>query len=95
MPTLSFDTQPQAEAVQIALLRRAPAWRKLELVGQLNAALRTLLLSGLRQRHPQATPGELRRLLADLVLGPELAARVYGTQDTDGGAARCLLTPSQ
>ena len=52
--------------------------RKLELVGQLNAALQALLLSGLRQRHPQATSEELRRLLADLVLGPELAACVYG-----------------
>jgi len=29
-------------------------------------------------RHPQATPAELHRLLADLWLGPELAARVYG-----------------
>lgn len=78
MATLSLDTLPEAEAVQIALLRRAPAWRKLELVGQLNAALQALLLSGLRQRHPQATSEELRRLLADLVLGPELAACVYG-----------------
>jgi hypothetical protein len=34
-------------------------------------------LSGLRQRYPQATPEELRRL-ADLLLGPELAARAYG-----------------
>jgi hypothetical protein len=78
MSTLSPDTLPEAEAVQIALLRRAPAWRKLELVGQLNAAVQMLLLSGLRQRNPWATPQELRRLLADLVLGPELAACVYG-----------------
>lgn len=28
--------------------------------------------------HPQATPEILRRLLADMVLGPELAERVYG-----------------
>ena len=88
MSTLSPDTQPEAEAVQIALLRLAPAWRKLELVGQLNAAVRTLALSGLRQRYPQATPQELRRLLADLVLGPELAARVYGTRPKDLADAR-------
>jgi len=47
--------------VQIELLRQAPAWRKLDMVGQLNQTLRTLALSGLRQRHPQATPQELRR----------------------------------
>ena len=70
-------------AVQIALLRRTPAWRKLELVGQLNAAVQALLLSGLRQRNPQATPEELRRLLADLLLGPELAGRAYGTRSKD------------
>jgi hypothetical protein len=78
MSTLSPDTLPEAEAVQIDLLRRAPAWRKLELVGQLNAAVRTLLLSGLRQRNPEASPQELRRYLADLVLGAEVANCVYG-----------------
>jgi hypothetical protein len=77
MSTLFPDTQPQAERVQIELLRQAPAWRKLDMVGQLNQTLRTLALSGLRQRHPQATPQELRRRLADLLLGPALAALAY------------------
>ena len=36
-------------------------------------------LAGLRQRNPEANDEELKRLLADIVLGPELAARVYGT----------------
>ena len=78
MSTLFPDTHPEAERVQIELLRQAPAWRKLEMVGQINQTVRTLALSGLRQRHPQATPEELRRRLADLLLGPSLAARVYG-----------------
>lgn len=78
MSTLSLDTRPETEEVQIELFRQAPAWRKLEMVGQLNQMLRTLALSGLRQRYPQATPGELRRRLADLLLGSELAAQVYG-----------------
>ncbi|MBC7250792.1 MAG: hypothetical protein H5T62_10965 [Anaerolineae bacterium] len=72
------DTRPEAERVQIELLRQAPPWRKLHLVGQMNQTVRTLALSGLRQRYPQATPEELRRRLADLVLGPALAAQVYG-----------------
>lgn len=42
------------------------------------ADVRTLALSGLRARHPEATPQELRRRLADLLLGPDLAAQVYG-----------------
>lgn len=76
-PYLS-DTQPEAEALLLSLLRQAPAWRKLEMLGQLNQMARTLALSGLRQRHPQASPEELQRRLADLLLGPALAAHVYG-----------------
>jgi hypothetical protein len=72
------DTSPAAERLQIELMRQAPSWRKAYLVGQMTETVRLLTLSGLRQRHPQATPAELWRLLADLWLGPELAARVYG-----------------
>jgi len=72
------DTHPEAERVQIELLRRAPAWRKMQMVGELNRTVKELALSGLRRRHPHASPEELRRRLADLLLGPELAARAYG-----------------
>ncbi len=78
MRTLSPDTSPEAERVQIELLRQAPIWRKLAMVGQLNQTVRFLALEGLRQRYPHATPAELDRRLADLLLGPELAAQVYG-----------------
>jgi len=77
------DTRPEAERVQIELLRRAPAWRKLELVGEMNQTVRTLALSGLRRRYPEATSDELRRRLADLLLGPALAARVYGPLEVE------------
>lgn len=78
MTTLSSDTNTKAERVQIELLRRAPAWRKIHMVAQLNETVRTLALSGLRQRHPEASPLELRRLLADLILGESLAKKIYG-----------------
>lgn len=83
MSRLFPDTNPAAVGVQIELLRRAPAWRKLRAMDQLNQSVRLLALSGLRQRYPQADPGELRRRLADLVLGPELAERVYGPGPSD------------
>ena len=72
------DTRPEAETVLIGLLRQAPPWRKLHMVGQMNQTVRTLALSGLRARHPEASPQELRRRLADLLLGSDLAAQVYG-----------------
>ena len=52
MTTLSADTRPDAERVQIELLRKAPAWRKLHMVAQMNRTLRTLALCGLRERYP-------------------------------------------
>ena len=87
MTALYTDTRPEAERVQIELLRRAPAWRKLQMVDQLNQSARTLALCGLRQRYPRATSVELRRRLADLVLGAELAARVYGPLEEADHAA--------
>jgi hypothetical protein len=76
--TLSRDTAPEAEAVQIEIYRRMPARRKLELVAEENQKAHELALAGLRQRHPHAGPEELFRRLMDLTLGEELAAEVYG-----------------
>ena len=72
------DTQPEAQVVLLGLLRQAPPWRKLHMVGQLNETVRALVLSGLRERHPEASPEELHRRRADILLGTELARRAYG-----------------
>ncbi len=77
-PTLSPDTDPEAEDVQLEIYRRMPAWQKIELVFEANAMSRALAMAGLRSRYPQAGPEELRRRLMDLLLGEELAARAYG-----------------
>lgn len=72
------DTDPEAHRVHIDLMRRAEGWRKLQLADQLHQSLRTLALAGLRARHPGASPEELRRRLADMLLGVKLAEEVYG-----------------
>lgn len=72
------NTSPETEAVLNALLRRAPVWRKFRALGQLNAMAKSLALNNLRERHPHATDAELQRLLADRILGEEVAAAVYG-----------------
>ena len=72
---MNRDTTPEAEAVLLGLWRQTPGWRKWEMMEQLNRTARELALAGLRRRHPDAGPEELRRRLADLLLGPELAAR--------------------
>lgn len=78
MSALFSDTHPEIEELQLDLLRGAPAWKKLAMLAQLNESGRMLALSGLRQRYPQASQAELRRRLAGLLLGEELASKVYG-----------------
>jgi len=78
MTSYYSDTHPKMEALQIRLLREAAPWRKMEMLAGLNASAKALALSGLRQRHPGATESELRRRLAGLLLGEELARKVYG-----------------
>jgi hypothetical protein len=77
------DTHPKMEALQIKLLRETPPWRKMEMLVSLNAAARELALAGLRRRYPEAGPAELRRRLADLLLGEDLAQKVYGDPGYD------------
>ena len=78
MTALFSDTDPKMEALQIRLWRESSPERKMEMLAKLNASLRMLALSGLRERHPLAGEDELRRMLADLLLGEELARKVYG-----------------
>jgi hypothetical protein len=75
---LALDTTPAAERVLIELLRGATPARKMAMVLSANHTARCLAMTGLRERHPSDSPEQLRRRLADLWLGPELAAKAYG-----------------
>jgi hypothetical protein len=78
MSAYHTDTHPKMEALQIRLLRSTSPARKMEMLAELNASAKTLALNGLRRRYPQASEGELRRKLAGLLLGEEVARKVYG-----------------
>lgn len=78
MQTLAEDTHPAAERVLLELLRAASPARKLQLLLSANHTGRLLALAGLRERHPGESSARLRRRLADLWLGPELATKAYG-----------------
>jgi hypothetical protein len=78
MSVLYSDTHPKMEALQIQLWRQASPTRKMQMMAQLNAAARMLALTGLRSRFPNANESELRFKLACLILGDELASKVYG-----------------
>jgi hypothetical protein len=74
------DTSPDSERVQIEILRSLPPWRRWQLLDDLILTTRELALAGLRERFPQADPQELQRRLATLLLGTELATKVYGPE---------------
>lgn len=78
MRTLARDTSAEAEEVLLDLLRRASPSRKFQMMLQANQTARLLAMAGLRERHPGESESQLRRRLADLWLGSELAAKAYG-----------------
>ena len=77
------DTRPDAERVLIKLLRSASPARKMAMVPSANRTARILALSGLRERHPGESSARLRRRLADLWLGADLATKAYGPLPTN------------
>jgi len=78
MSVLYSDTHPKMEALQIQLLRQATSAQKLNILVELNASARMLAVIGLRSQYPQANENEIQRRLASLLLGDELACKVYG-----------------
>lgn len=81
--TLSRDTHPKMEEMQLDLLRQAKPWRKLEIVAQLSENVRRLTFLGLQQRFPHESEENLRRRLAALLYGPDLAVKVYGLVENE------------
>jgi hypothetical protein len=77
MSVLSQDTHPKMEALQIELIRHMPSWKKISIVDDLNETVKILATSGLQGRYPDATPKQIHRMLAELMLGAELARKVY------------------
>jgi hypothetical protein len=78
MKPLAEDTDPKAERVLLDLWRKATPQRKLAMVLDANRTARALAMAGLRQRFPKEDANRLRRRLADLWLGRELAEKAYG-----------------
>ena len=74
------DTTPAARAVLTGLYRKAGQERCLRMALQMSDEGRGIALSGIRFHHPGATEEQVRRELARVLLGAELATRVYGPE---------------
>jgi hypothetical protein len=72
------DTDPEAERVFVETLRRAPVWKRVAQVLELNRMCRMLVMTDLRRRYPHAPKAELHRRLAARLLEREDVIRAYG-----------------
>lgn len=79
--TRSRDTSEAAAAKVAEIYGRMSPERKLRQVDDAIRTARFLAFQGLRARHPGEPVERLRRRLLGLVLGEELANRVYGPLD--------------
>jgi len=85
MSTIFPDTSIESERILIDLLSNATPYRKIQLVIKLNQNVRDLALCEIHKLCPDAEEPEIRRHLADLILGTELAQRAYGPKQKELG----------
>lgn len=74
---LSLDTSPEIERMQIDRWRQMSPAEKAALVSGLTQAVCDLALAGIRLRHPDASPREQFFRRALIMLGPDMARRVF------------------
>src|SRR5438045_5279454 len=84
MRTLSPDTSPEAERIQLSIIARMLTWRKIEMIAQMNALLFVLALDGLKETYPGADDDELRYHLDEVRIGAHLAQRLKGARERRG-----------
>jgi hypothetical protein len=71
------DTNTKTGLVYHRMLRDMPAWKKFQVIGGLNSAIRQLSLAGIKARLPGLSEPQTLRAAAALWLGGELTAKAY------------------
>ena len=69
------DTSAAARRWQIRAIRAIPPAERLRIADQMSADIRALAEAGIRKRHPGASSETVAQVLAERLLGPELAVR--------------------
>lgn len=73
---LSSDTTAEAEELIFELLSKKSPAEKLQMVCDTSAMVRTLTMSGLRERYPHETDMQLKIRLTELLYGADVAAEI-------------------
>ena len=76
MQARSADTDPEAEKVQIDLLRRAGPGRRAHMALSLSAEVIGLARRAIQRSSPDASPLEVQLRLVALQYGPELSSEI-------------------
>ncbi len=81
IPARPADTAPDAERVQVALLRAAPVARRLHIAMALSATIIGAARRALARAQPQASPRELDLRFVELHYGTALVADLRADLD--------------
>jgi hypothetical protein len=84
--TLAEDTSPEAERVLVECWRKMTPAEKFAITAARSHELRESMMADLCVRYPDETPERLKRRLASLWLGEELAQHAYGPMPSGKGA---------
>ena len=74
------DTSPDAQAMQLDLLRHMTPQERIEKMCALSQSLREMAFQAIRRRHPQLDEAEVRLKFIDLTYGQTLADDVRRSQ---------------
>ena len=88
IPSRSADTTPEAERVQVALLRAAPVARRLHLAFALSATVIGAARRAIARARPNASPRELDLRFVELHYGADLAAALRADLERRDAADR-------
>ncbi len=74
---LPADTTPEARQVELEVWRRMPPEKRLALAFRMTASLRDISAAGIKSRHPEYTPEQIKMALIRMSLGDDLFSQVY------------------
>ena len=75
--SISRDTTLEAARVHAEVYRRTSPARRLQLAFAMSESLRRVMAGGVRSRHPNYSPQQVRLAVIRLALGDEWFSKVY------------------
>ena len=81
MKTRPFDTSKEALEIQRQVLRRLSPARRIKMVFELTDELYSIIVAGIRARHPEFTEEDVIRERNRILWGDELYKAVYANKE--------------